>query len=100
MKEKKLLNIRRILSILEIPVDIAVLALGIQLLASPSATGEYSAVSIFALFAFSCALCSIVTGKQDRLAFIRYIVYTPSSKSAVKISPSGFTINLVKHIKN
>jgi len=75
MKEKKLLNLRRILSILEIPVDIAVLALGIQLLASPSATGEYSAASIFALFAFSCALCSIVTGKQDRLAFIRYIVY-------------------------
>lgn len=25
---------------------------------------------------------------------------TPSSKSAVMISPSGFTINLVKHIKN
>lgn len=75
MKEKKHLNIRRILSILEIPVDIAVLALGIQILAAPQSTGEYSVALIFALFAFSCAVCAIVTGKRDKLPFIRYIVY-------------------------
>ncbi len=75
MKEKKHLNLRRILSILEIPVDIAVLALGIQILASPADTGEHSVALIFALFAFSCAVRAIVTGKRDRLAFIMYIVY-------------------------
>ena len=60
---------------IEIPVDIAVLALGIRILASPLSIGEYSVTLIFALFAFSCAVCAIGTEKRDRLEFSRYIVY-------------------------
>ena len=84
MKEKKRLNKRIILSILEIPVDIAVLALGIQLLVFRANTVEYSVTLIFALSALSCAVCAIDTEKRDKLTRIRYIVYA-----------SGFYLNAI-----